>query len=442
MSKPQRASAPPTPDAAAVWAPLKTVKPWVDNPRKNEGRPVEAVADSIRRFGWGRPLVTRRGVLVIGHTARLAALELVKRWSNTTAEQRATWHPEAVRTAERGEAPVRARDDLPEGEAHLLALADNRLGEFAEWDERKVLEILQRYDAAAANSVGWNDKELRKLTQSIARANRVVEDEVPAPPATPIVQPGELWILGRHRLLCGDSRDPACVSRVMADARATCVFTDPPYGVSIGAKNRLLNSIQRGGRNLSDIEDDDAAPDDLKERLLPAFVNMRAIVMSDDCALLVCSPQGSELFATMLAMMLEAGFPARHVLIWKKNQPTFSMGRLDYDYQHEPIILTWGKRHKRPMLGTHRTSVWDVDKPRASVEHPTMKPVELYANAYLNHSDADDTVADLYAGSGTAFIAAEQVGRAACGIELAPKFCDVIIERWQNLSGGKAQRAV
>lgn len=115
------------------------------------------------------------------------------------------------------------------------------------------------------------------------------------------------------------------------------------------------------------------------------------------------------------------------------------MGRLDYDYQHEPILLTWLKRHKRPMGGTHKTSVWEVDKPRANAEHPTMKPVELYANAYQNNSDAGDIVADMYGGSGTACIAAEQTGRKARMIEISPAYCDVIVTRWENLTGKKAE---
>lgn len=113
----------------------------------------------------------------------------------------------------------------------------------------------------------------------------------------------------------------------------------------------------------------------------------------------------------MMMMMREAKLPVRHVLIWKKNQPTFSLGRLDYDYQHEPILLTWGKRHKRPMQGNHRTSVWEIDKPRSSKEHPTMKPVELVENALLNNSDRADVVYDAYSGSGTTIIACENLGR-------------------------------
>ena len=115
------------------------------------------------------------------------------------------------------------------------------------------------------------------------------------------------------------------------------------------------------------------------------------------------------------------------------------MGRLDYDYAHEPILLTWLKRHKRPMAGMHKTSVWRVDKPRKSAEHPTMKPVELYVNAYMNNSDPGDVVADIYGGSGTSAIAAEQCQRKARLIEISPAYCDVIVQRWEKLTGKKAE---
>lgn len=139
----------------------------------------------------------------------------------------------------------------------------------------------------------------------------------------------------------------------------------------------------------------------------------------------------------MLVMMREAGLPVRHVLIWKKDGPTFSMGRLDYDYQHEPILLTWGKRHKRPMLGGHRTSVWEIPKPRSSKDHPTMKPVELVVNA----RDQGDLVFDAYHGSGTTLIACEQTGRRCRAVEIDPGYVAVAIERWAESTGGAPQLA-
>jgi site-specific DNA-methyltransferase (adenine-specific) len=191
----------------------------------------------------------------------------------------------------------------------------------------------------------------------------------------------------------------------------------------------MLNSFQKAGRNLTDIEDDDMKPEDLKAKLLPAFELIREVVMADDCTVFLTAPQGGEL-SMMMMMMRDAKLPIRHVLIWKKNAPTFSMGRLDYDYQHEPILLTWGKRHKRPMNGTHKTSVWEIDKPRASVEHPTMKPPELYMNAYLNNSDVGDIAFEPYDGSGTALIASENTGRYCRAIEISPGYTAVALQRY------------
>mgnify|MGYP002626023951 CR=1 FL=1 len=219
-----------------------------------------------------------------------------------------------------------------------------------------------------------------------------------------------------------------------------CV-TDPPYGVNIGAKNRMLNSIDSHDRQPTDIKSDTLSPDELRAVLLPSFINIRELMATPECTYFVTSPQGGELSTMMLLVMGDAGLPVRHVLIWKKNQPTFSLGRLDYDYIHEPILMTWTDRHKRIMAGEHKTSVLQIDRERACDKHITTKPVALYANAYQNHSEEDDVVVDPFAGSGTAFIAAEQLARRCIGIEIEPKYCDVIVERWQNFTGKKAKRS-
>lgn len=272
-----------------------------------------------------------------------------------------------------------------------------------------------------------------------AAAGLTDPDDVTEAPKEAVTKPGDLWTLGDHRLLCGSATDPSDVARVMGGGAADVVFTDQPYGVSIGAKNRFLNSFQRAGRNLTDIKDDDLKPETLKDTLLvPAFSLLRT-VMAESCTVFVTAPQGGELGMMMLQMMKEAGLPVRHVLIWKKNAPTFSMGRLDYDYQHEPILLTWGKKHAFYGAGAHRTSVWDIAKPRASADHPTMKPVELYVNAFQNNSKAGDMVYEPFSGSGTAIIASEQLGRRCRAIEIDPRYCDVAVRRWEEFTGKKAE---
>ncbi len=337
--------------------------------------------------------------------------------------------------------------DVTEDEAKKILLTFDSVASLATPDAEK-LEALM-------NEVSFDDPAIKAMLEQIALMNEIDISDKPTPIETteddpPIdkadelqdkwhVKLGDLWAIpgkaGCHRLLCGDSADSQSISRLMAGERATCVFTDPPYGVSVAAKNRLLNTVQKAGWCLTDIIDDDLSPEQLKAKLLPAFENLKANVMADDCTLFVSIPEKAGLGMMVMSMMQDAKLPPRHVLIWKKNSPTFSMGRLDYDYQHESILLTWDKSHKRPMLGKHRTSVWEIDKPRKSEFYPTMKPVELYANAYLNNSDAGDKVCDIYAGSGTAFVAAEQTGRIAYGVELSEKYCAVILERMSLFTG-------
>jgi DNA modification methylase len=242
------------------------------------------------------------------------------------------------------------------------------------------------------------------------------------------IQRGDLWQCGKHRILCGDCTDKDSVNKLMGSALATVCFTDPPYGVQIGAKNRLLNSVLNPGRNSADIESDSLDADSLYKMLLQAFTVARS-VMSDCCSVFVCSPQGGSLGLMMMMMMRDAELTVRHVLNWVKNSPTFSVGRLDYDYQHEPILFTWTKTHKRIKGGQFHSSIWNVDKPRASKEHPTMKPVELPTNAILNHSELDDIVYEPFLGSGTTLVACEQTGRIGRGIEIEPKYVAVALER-------------
>lgn len=250
------------------------------------------------------------------------------------------------------------------------------------------------------------------------------------------IETGQIWELGEHRIACGNSADENLVSKLLNKEKPTCLFTDPPYGVSIGDKNKLLNSINQGKSIEKNIENDCLSPEALKNVLQPIF-ELSKKYMSEECTYFVCSPQGGELGMMMMMIMKDSGLTPRHILIWKKNSPTFSMGRLDYDYQHEPIILTWVKKHKRPMMGTMKTSVWEVNKPRANKEHPTMKPVELYINAYLNNSDKNDVVYEPFSGSGTAIIAAENTGRKCRAIEIDPGYVAVAIQRWADATGNE-----
>ena len=234
--------------------------------------------------------------------------------------------------------------------------------------------------------------------------------------------------------------------------------------MAIGDKNKQLSSHGFGGGIQENIIGDTLAPDELYKVLVQAFTNLREL--SDEaCSYYVSSPQGGEL-GLMMMMMKDAGLPVRHMLIWVKNTATFSMGRLDYDYRHEPIFYTWTKSHRwygdysntviddstpidkmskpelkellRAKLYPQEQSTIYCDKPAASRLHPTMKPVKLIARFILNSSQRGDTVADIFGGSGSTLIACEQLGRKCRMMELDPHYCDVIIARWEEFTGRKA----
>ena len=246
---------------------------------------------------------------------------------------------------------------------------------------------------------------------------------------------GEVWQLGNHRVMCGDSTSAEDVEKLRGGVLADMVFTDPPYGVSIGDKNAALNSVQPSGRCTTNIENDTLSADALYPILVKAMTNAR-LSCKDDASYYVTSPQGGEL--GLMMMMKDAGLPVRHMLIWEKNCATFSLGRLDYDYQHEPIFYTWTKKHHNYRNGEYRTTIWKYDKPRKCDLHPTMKPVALVANAMLDATKEGDVVLDLFGGSGTTLIAAEQKNRKAMLMELDPHYCDVILARWEKLTGQTA----
>ena len=216
------------------------------------------------------------------------------------------------------------------------------------------------------------------------------------------------------------------------------VFTDPPYGVAIGSKNKTLQSVQKAGRIAEDIEGDTMSESALYDMLKAVFINVRENCYPD-ASYYVTSPQGGSL-GLMMMMMKDAGLEVRHVLMWKKNSATFSIGRLDYDYQHEPIFYTWTESHHNYRGGEFRTTVWEVDKPRKCDLHPTMKPIKLIANALLDGTKENMNVLDVFGGSGSTLIACEQLNRKCYMCEIDPHYCDVIIERWENLTGQKAER--
>lgn len=390
------------PEAAAVWVPISEMTPWDQNPRKNDAA-VDKIAESIKRFGFGSPILARlNGEVIAGHTRLKAAEKLGL-----------------------DRVPVRYLD-LDPADAHLLALADNKLGEIAEWDETLLAEILKDLDPEDAALAGFGAEELEDLLSELEgpAAFLTDPDDVPEVPEEPTTKPGDLWVLGRHRLLCGDGTRAEDVERLMDGQKVNMVFTDPPYNVDYVGKTKDALRIQN----------DSMSDADFFRFLLAAYECMLTHTELGG-AIYVCHADSEG--TNFRKALVEAGWLLKQCLIWVKS--AFVLGRQDYHWQHEPILYGWvpGAAHK--WHGDRKQStVWNVDRPNRSEAHPTMKPVELVERALANSSGRGDRVLDLFGGSGTTLVACEKNGRSAYLMELDPHYCDVIIRRWEQFTGKSA----
>lgn len=404
---------------AVAYLPLADLLPYARNSRTHDDAQVAQIASSIREFGFTNPiLVSPENDIIAGHGRALAAAKLGM-----------------------AEVPCIRLGHLTETQRKAYVIADNRLALNAGWDAGMLkLELLDLKTADfGLDLLGFESKELEKLLAPAAEGNEGLTDPDAVPEnAETRCEPGDLWILGKHRLLCGDSTNVQHVERLMGGAKADMVFTDPPYGVSYEKKcGEIAN--QSKTRKTSRIKDDDVTVDRLKEVIQAAFNNLN-VVLAPKSAYYVCSPQGGEL-GLMMMMMQEANIPCRHMIIWVKNAPVFSMGRLDYDYQHEPILFGWSPNrthHKSTQTGQWKSSVWSHAKEPNKL-HPTMKPIALIENAITNSCPSTGRVIDLFCGSGSTLIACEKTGRSGHGMEIDPHYCDVILTRWEKFTGQQAK---
>ena len=420
------------------YAPIESLMPYQNNARKHGDQDTDAIVRSIEEFGFNDPIGVWKNIIVEGHGRLIAA----KRLGMT-------------------EVPIIRLDHMTDEQRKAYALAHNKTAELSEWDFDVLASELADIAEIDMTAFGFDDAAAED-------AEDVQEDEFdPEVPEEPTVEFGQIWILGNHRLMCGDSADPEDMNKLFGGVEPKMVFTDPPYGVAIGSKNKAINAVDpgRGERIEVDIEGDTLTTEELRDVLLSAFRNLREHC-AEDCAYYVSSPQGGDIGLMMMMMMRDAGLEVRHNLIWVKNSPTFSMGRLDYDYKHEPIFYTWTKKHNfyggynntviddsMPIdkmskaelkelvraLQQENTSVVYADKPMHSDLHPTMKPVKLVGRFIVNSSQKGDPVADVFGGSGTTMIACEQLGRKCYMMEKDPHYADVIINRWEQFTGQKAK---
>jgi DNA modification methylase len=368
---------------------------------------VAQIAASIREFGWTNPvLVDGQNGIIAGHGRVLAARKLA-------LEQ----------------VPVIELAHMSEAQKRAYVLADNQLALNAGWDDE-----LLRLELADLSELGFNlglfgfgEGELERLLAG-SKEGLTEDDEAPALPEQAVTRPGDLWVLGEHRLLCGDATVLADVERVLGGQLADMTWTDPPYNVDYGtsAKDKLR------GNNRKILNDDLGAG--FEAFLRDACTNIVGVTKG---AVYVC--MSSSDLDTLQRVFRAAGGKWSTFVIWAKH--TFTLGRADYQRQYEPILYGWPAGHERYWCGARdQGDIWFVDKPARNDLHPTMKPVALVERALRNSSKSRDIVLDPFGGSGSTLIACEKSGRQARLVELDPKYCDVIVQRWQAWTGGAAAR--
>ena len=379
---------------------------WSGNPRKISPHDLEALQRSLRFFGTVEPIVVnqRSGNIVGGHQ-RVKAAEA-----------------EGIATL-----PV-VHVDLDEPSEKQLNLALNRIS--GEFDLERLATVLGDLEAAGADLQfsGFTDEEIERLVHGddVPGEGQTDPDTVPDLPEEPAAQLGDLITLGDHRLICGDSTDAKTVSRLMDGDRATCMWTDPPYGVDYVGKTSDAMTIQNDGSS------------DLAGLLVGAFARADE-ALAAGAAIYVAHPAGRNSLVFGEAF-LTAGWRLHQTLVWAKD--TIVLGHSDYHYKHEPILFGYKSAKGRRGRGgkgwygdNAQASVLEVPRPKSSREHPTSKPVELISRCLRNSSRKSAVVYEPFAGSGSTLIACEQLGRACRAVEIDPRYVDVVVRRWQEFTG-------
>jgi DNA modification methylase len=394
------------PERIETW-PLARLQPYAKNAKAHGAHQVAKIAASMAEFGWTVPcLVAENGELIAGHGRVLAAAQL-----GLT------------------EAPVIVLDHLTEAQRRAYRIADNKLTELGTWDEAALSAELNELLAEDfdLSLVGFDDVELNRLLQWTDEGESGVhagEDEVPEPPEQPISRSGDLWMLGPHRLLCGDATVASNVERLLGGVKPMLMVTDPPYGVAYDPSWRNKAGAA-ATRRTGKVPNDDRA--DWREAwaLFPGDV---AYVW-----------HGALHAATVADSLEAAGFNVRSQIIWAKDRLVLSRG--DYHWQHEPCWYAVKKTGKGHWAGDRRqTTLWQIANRDQDVEtvHGTQKPVECMRRPIVNNSSPGQAVYEPFMGSGTTLIAAQTTGRVCYGIELDPAYVDVAIARWQQFSGDSA----
>jgi site-specific DNA-methyltransferase (adenine-specific) len=393
-------------DKVEKWAMDKLI-PYARNARTHSDEQISQLAASIKEWGWTTPvLVDEQGSIIAGHGRTLAAQRL-----------------------QMTEVPVMVAKGWSEAKKRAYVLADNKLAMNAGWDnEMLALELGEIGELGFdLDLTGFTAEEIAALMPVEIEPGLTDPDDAPAVQENATTVPGDVWIMGKHRLLCGDSTSVSDLEKLTDGQLVDIWLTDPPYNVAYegGTKEKLT------------IKNDEMGDDQFRQFLRDSYVSADTVMKPGAVFYIWHADLEGYNFR---GAAKDAGWTVRQCLIWKKS--SLVMGRQDYHWKHEPCLYGW-KEGAGHLWATDRkqTTILEFDRPNRNGEHPTMKPVALFEYQLLNNTKGGDIVLDSFGGSGTTLIAAEKNGRIARLMELDPKYCDVIVKRWQDFTGKIATHA-
>ena len=385
---------------------VETLLPYAKNSRTHSDEQVAQIAASIKEFGFNNPiLIDKENTIIAGHGRLMAA-----------------------RRVGMADVPCIRLGHLTETQRKAYIIADNRLALNAGWDNElltiELNDLLE--DGFALDILGFDADELKNLLDTVKPTEGLTdEDAVPEVPEEPKTKPGDIYRLGKHQLMCGDSTSIDALEKLCDGQLVDMWLTDPPYNVAYEGKTKDALTIKN-----------DSMEDDQFRQFLRDSYTAADMVMKPGAVFYIWHAD-SEGY-NFRGAAKDAGWTVRQCLIWKKS--TMVMGRQDYHWKHEPCLYGWkdGAGHLWA-ADRKQTTILEFDKPSRNGEHPTMKPVGLFEYQMLNNTKGGDIVLDSFGGSGTTLIAAEKNGRIARIMELDPKYCDVIVKRWEDFTGQKAE---
>lgn len=407
------------PAASVEIRPLDSLAAYARNARTHDDANVAQLMGSIIEFGFTNPVLADADGIIAGHGRCMAARKLY--------EQGKVIRLPNGKELPKGTVPVLDVSGWSEAKRRAYILADNRLALASDWDyDMLAVELDELRDMDFDLSLlGFEQQELNDLigTPNLGPAPVEGEDDAPEPPANPATIAGDVWLLGKHRLMCGDSTDAGSVAMLMDGGQADVVFTDPPYGMSYDGG--------RSKKQFGMIANDDAQGDDLIALVRKAVASAKQF-SKGGAAAYICFPWRT--YSEFEAAVIAAGFEINACIVWDKK--SIGLGHQDYRPQHEFIFYSKGGQ----FYGDRSQSdVWYMSRGNTGAYvHPTQKPVELIERALLNSSKQGDTAIDCFGGSGSTLIACEKTGRAARLMELDERYCDVIVRRWQEFTGQHA----